>query len=128
MDRAMKTEATNSDQVLEALAEVRRELARLGARVAALEATAGLKAVDRAGGASPPTPPPAPAAAAPPVQAEDLSEEIILVLSAAVAAFLGKKAPIRQIHLVGTAAWAQQGRVSIQASHALQAHHSRSHS
>jgi methylmalonyl-CoA carboxyltransferase large subunit len=114
----MRTEATNSDQVLEALAEVRRELARLGTRVAALEATAGLKAVDR---------PPPTAAPPPPALGEGLSEELVLVLSAAVAAFLGKKAPIRQIHLVGTAAWAQQGRVAIQASHALQAHHARSH-
>src|SRR5262249_12450982 len=52
-----------------------------------------------------------------------LSEELILVISAASAAFLGKKAPIRQIRLPGSAAWAQEGRVTIQASHALSAHH-----
>jgi methylmalonyl-CoA carboxyltransferase large subunit len=53
---------------------------------------------------------------------EGLSEEIILVISAAVAAFLGKKAPIRQIRLLGSTAWAQQGRVTIQASHTLDVH------
>jgi methylmalonyl-CoA carboxyltransferase 12S subunit len=50
------------------------------------------------------------------------SEEIVLIISAAVAAFLGKKAPIRQIRLLGSTAWAQQGRVTIQASHTLEAH------
>jgi methylmalonyl-CoA carboxyltransferase large subunit len=52
-------------------------------------------------------------------EAEGLSEELVLVISAAVAAFLGKKAHIRQIRLLGSAAWAQQGRATIQASHAL---------
>jgi methylmalonyl-CoA carboxyltransferase large subunit len=50
----------------------------------------------------------------------------LLVISAAVAAYLGKKPHIRQIRLVGTTAWAQQGRVTIQASHALSARHARS--
>jgi methylmalonyl-CoA carboxyltransferase large subunit len=40
-----------------------------------------------------------------------------------VAAFLGKKPHIRQIRLLGSAAWSQQGRVTIQASHALPGHH-----
>jgi len=43
--------------------------------------------------------------------------EIILVISAAVAAFLGKRASIRQIRLTGETPWAQQGRATIQASH-----------
>jgi methylmalonyl-CoA carboxyltransferase large subunit len=51
--------------------------------------------------------------------AEGLSEEILLVISAAIAAYLGKKAPIRQIRLLRSDAWAQQGRATIQASHAL---------
>jgi methylmalonyl-CoA carboxyltransferase large subunit len=113
----MRTEATSSDPVLQALAEVRRDLARLGTRVAALEAAAGPKVADG---------PTAAVAAPPPAVAEDLSEELVMVLGAAVAAFLGKTAPIRQIHLVGTTAWAQQGRVAIQASHTLEAHRVRS--
>ena len=56
-------------------------------------------------------------------KAEGLSEELVLVISAAIAAFLGKKPHIRQIRLLGSAAWAQQGRVTIQASHALSVHH-----
>jgi methylmalonyl-CoA carboxyltransferase large subunit len=97
--------------VIDTLEALRQELARLGERVAALEAAAG-----SAGRASP-----SPArTAAPAPAAEGLSEEIILVISAAIAAYLGKKPHIRQIRLLGSAAWAQQGRVTIQASHALQ--------
>jgi len=55
--------------------------------------------------------------AAPP---EEITEEELLAISAAIGAFLGVRAHIRQIRLVSTSAWAQQGRVSIQASHRLQ--------
>lgn len=51
---------------------------------------------------------------------EPISEEILMVISAAVAAFLGERAHIRQVRLIRSRAWAQQGRVSIQASHYLQ--------
>jgi len=94
-------ETVSLDHVAELLESLRQELARLSDRVAALE-----------GVAAPVTPanPPVPAA-------EPLSDEIVLVLGAAVAAFLGKKAHIRQIRLLGSAAWLHQGRVTIQASH-----------
>ena len=67
-------------------------------------------------------------AAAPPVLSEPrsepapaaITEEELLAVSAAIGAYLGVRAHIRQIRLVGTSAWAQQGRVSIQASHRLQ--------
>jgi methylmalonyl-CoA carboxyltransferase large subunit len=49
-----------------------------------------------------------------------ITEEEVLAISAAVAAFLGVRAHIKQIRLVSGRAWAQQGRVSIQASHILQ--------
>lgn len=52
--------------------------------------------------------------------AGEITEEELIAVSAAIAAFLGVKPHIRQIRLVGTSAWAQQGRVSIQASHRLQ--------
>ena len=66
--------------------------------------------------------------AAPPVVAEPrietapaaITEEELLAISAAIGAYLGVRAHIRQIRLVSTSAWAQQGRVSIQASHRLQ--------
>src|SRR5450432_3081345 len=49
-----------------------------------------------------------------------ITEEEVLAIAAAIGAYLGVRAHIRQIRLVGTSAWAQQGRVSIQASHMLQ--------
>ena len=116
----MKPETLNSDRLAEAVEALRQEVARLGQRVAALEGAARV---------SPPPPAPVAAAAAPgpqTVQPEGISEEILLVIGAAVAAFLGKKPHIRQIRLLGTTAWAQQGRVTIQASHALAARHTRS--
>jgi methylmalonyl-CoA carboxyltransferase 12S subunit len=120
----METESANWSRVAEVIESLRQELARLGERVAALEKAAGSGGVTR--------PEPADAARSQtvaqqrdrpraPVE-EDLSEEIVLIISAAVAAFLGKKAPIRQIRLLGSTAWAQQGRVTIQASHTLEAH------
>jgi len=69
---------------------------------------------------------PAAASAAAPANApvetrlSGISEEELLAISAALAAYLGVRPHIRQIRLVGTTAWAQQGRVSIQASHRLQ--------
>lgn len=50
---------------------------------------------------------------------EAISEEVLLVISAAVAAFLGERGHIKAVRLVGSARWAQEGRVSIQASHRL---------
>jgi methylmalonyl-CoA carboxyltransferase large subunit len=105
----MKPPTADEADVLKALETVQQELARLGERVAALEAVAGLR----------------PRTATPPAatQPEGLSEELVLVLSAAVAAFLGKKPHLRQIRLLGSSAWAQQGRATVQASHALPVKH-----
>jgi methylmalonyl-CoA carboxyltransferase 12S subunit len=50
-----------------------------------------------------------------------ISEEELLAISAALAAWLGVQPHIRQIRLIRSSAWAQQGRVIIQASHGL--HH-----
>jgi methylmalonyl-CoA carboxyltransferase 12S subunit len=111
----METESVNWSRVADTLESLRQELTQLGERVAALEKVAG------SGGLASPAPTPV-AAVAPAPAAEGLSEEIVLVISAAIAAFLGKKAPIRQIRLLGSTAWAQQGRVTIQASHTLEAH------
>ena len=49
-----------------------------------------------------------------------ITEEELVAIAAALGAYLGVRAHIRQIRLVSTTAWAQQGRVSIQASHRLQ--------
>ena len=90
----------------------------------------------RAAKPAPEPPPPAPEPAravpvarpapAPPVSAE-ITPEILMVLTAAVSAFLGKKAKIRRArvaqHAGLSSAWAQQGRVFVQASHNLPSPH-----
>jgi methylmalonyl-CoA carboxyltransferase large subunit len=68
---------------------------------------------------------PAPAAAlvqAPTEAEEAITPEVLALLSAAVAAFLGKTARIRSARRApgqGSSQWAQQGRVFVQASHNL---------
>jgi methylmalonyl-CoA carboxyltransferase large subunit len=57
-------------------------------------------------------------AAGPTVHGE-ISRDVLLAITAAVAAFLGKRATIHQIRLTGTTAWAMQGRATVQASHGL---------
>ncbi len=64
----------------------------------------------------------APAAKSVAKREEGVSPEILAVITAAVAHFLGKSFRIRSAHLVhpaGSNPWAQQGRVFIQASHNL---------
>lgn len=97
----MSTESTDLARIAAALEALRQEVSRLSERIVALEARAGV----------------APSPAAPDRVKEGLSEEVLLAISAAIAAYLGKKAPIRQIRLLGSAAWSQQGRATIQASH-----------
>jgi methylmalonyl-CoA carboxyltransferase large subunit len=114
----VKPPSGDSTQVLDALGALREEVRRLGERVAALES---------AGGAGRQLSRPARAEQESRPQAEaGISEEVLVVISAAIAAYLGKKPSIRQIRLLGAAAWAQQGRVTIQASHTLSARQTRS--
>jgi methylmalonyl-CoA carboxyltransferase large subunit len=91
------------------VADLESQIAELTKRLAQLESKA----------ASPPVPAPQAAAPMPAPAPETITEEELLAISAAVAAFLGVRAHIRQIRLLSTNAWAQQGRVSIQASHRL---------
>jgi methylmalonyl-CoA carboxyltransferase large subunit len=60
---------------------------------------------------------PSPAAIALVAPRGEVTDEILMVISAAVAAFLGKRAHVRQIRFLGSTAWAEQGRVSVMASH-----------
>ena len=62
-----------------------------------------------------PTPGGAPAGAEP----QALSEQEVLAISAAIAAYLGVRVHIRQIRLISSHMWAQEGRASVQASHRL---------
>jgi methylmalonyl-CoA carboxyltransferase 12S subunit len=96
------------EDVGEVLEKVMAELAALSGRLARLEALNAV-ASSPAAAKETPAPPPAPA----------VSEEEVLAISAALAAYLGVRLHIKQIRLVSSAAWAQQGRVSIQASHRL---------
>jgi methylmalonyl-CoA carboxyltransferase 12S subunit len=93
--------AAPAADVLQALAELRLEIAHLGDRLTALETRA----------------------VAPPPGAAELSDELVGAIVAATSAYLGVRPRIRQIGLVGGGSWAQQGRVSIHASHNLAPHH-----
>jgi methylmalonyl-CoA carboxyltransferase 12S subunit len=88
------------------------ELEALRERVEKLEAlvAAATKAATAADGSNGVKPPPK----------QEISTEIIIAISAAVAAFLGKRASIRQIRLTGETPWAQQGRATVQASHGIE--------
>lgn len=96
----MSQTPTDMAAVAAALEQLREAVGQLTERVAALEQSKA-------------APPAAPAAA------PGLDEEIVMVLSAAIAAYLGEKPRIRQIRLVGSSSWTQHGRATVQASHAL---------
>lgn len=52
----------------------------------------------------------------------EITPELLMVISAAIAAYLGKNVRIRRARFIsdeGPSSWSQQGRVSIQASHAI---------
>ena len=103
------------------LLELRQQLASLSMRVASLEKLAA--PVLQAPVAKPDTPAALIAAEPKPKSSiavePGISEEEVLAISAAVAAWLGVHAHLRQIRLIRSGAWAQQGRASIQASHGL---------
>lgn len=92
------------------VAALRAELQRLSDRIARLEEQRGTAA-------------PAPAAAAPAAPAarpaSTVTEDDMVAIAAAVAAFLGVKAQIRQVRLIQSTAWAQVGRATIHASHRI---------
>jgi methylmalonyl-CoA carboxyltransferase large subunit len=113
----MKTDTVDSSGLAEALESLRHEVSRLHERIVALEAAGGLSRQGAAVVAAPAAS--SVAAPAPAPVPQSLSEEVVLTISAAIAAFLGKKPHIRQIRLIGSALWAQEGRLTIQASHAL---------
>lgn len=47
-------------------------------------------------------------------QEQDIPEEVVIAISAAVASFLGHRAKVKQVHYRTGQAWAQQGRVAVQ--------------
>ncbi|MFZ5927412.1 MAG: hypothetical protein ACOYX1_08175 [Acidobacteriota bacterium] len=95
------------------VAALREHLAALASKLAELEAAAE---------AAPSRAVEVPAEEPPQVE-EPLPEETLAAISAAIAAYLGKRPRIRAIRLVSSPTWAQQGRVSIQASHRISPQH-----
>jgi methylmalonyl-CoA carboxyltransferase large subunit len=47
----------------------------------------------------------------------EVSEDVLLAISAACAAYLGKRAVVKHVHLRRAGGWASQGRASVQQSH-----------
>jgi len=84
-----------SKGTFELMDAMRAEIAALTLRVQALEQSAAKAAAT-----------PAP-----------VTEEDMIAISAAVAAFLGVRARIRQVRLVQSSAWGQVGRMGSHASH-----------
>jgi methylmalonyl-CoA carboxyltransferase large subunit len=124
METKMNGPVPNSDAeaLRVTLEEIRAQLAGLSERVAGLEQLASPAAPESLPAVKAPASEPAVSNAPPTksVAAEaGISEEEILAISAALAAWLGVQPHIRQIRLIRTSAWAQQGRVTIQASHGL---------
>lgn len=91
------TTPEDTGRIIDAIEGLRQEVARLEARIAALEA------------------PPTPAAATRPEPEEAIEPETMMAIAAALAAFFGKKPRIRSIRLLRSNIWGQEGRATIQA-------------
>ena len=105
------TNNTEIAKLAETIESLRGEVELLGERTAALErALSAPTQIDHRETQQTPT-------------ANAIDEETIWAISAAIAAYLGVKPRIRQIVLVQSHPWSQQGRVTIQASRDLVIHH-----
>jgi methylmalonyl-CoA carboxyltransferase 12S subunit len=113
--------ATVPDPHGDAIALLQAQVAALTERLARLETTPAIE--DRAPSAEPAAPPTSESAVSAQTTAPEtdqgVTDEEVLAISAALAAYLGVRLRIRQIRLLSSSNWAQQGRVSIQASHRL---------
>ncbi len=108
---------TTIKDLAEALEKIQAQLTALAERVEQLEA-AGLRP-PAAGEPLPVQAAPEPEPQPEPAKKEEITEEELIAVSAALAAYLGVRVRIKQIRLLSSHSWAQQGRVSIQASHRL---------
>ncbi len=108
---------TKSQDLAKALEQVQAQLAELSRRFELLEA-ATVKAPPAAANGTSAAPV---EKAAPPPEPEkpSITEEELLAISAALGAYLGVRIRIKHIRLLSSRVWAQEGRVSIQASHRL---------
>ncbi|HYO81057.1 MAG TPA: hypothetical protein VES20_06630 [Bryobacteraceae bacterium] len=106
---------TALEKLARTVEELQRQVAVLTERIAQMEGPIVETAVE--------PPPPAAASGALHEAAPDdepaIPQDVLLALSAAVAAYLGERQHIRAVRLIGSTRWSQEGRVSIQASHRL---------
>ena len=91
----MSTEAGSADPQEQSVAELVEAVRSLSERVAQLEAELAHRRQQNPG----------------------VPEDVAIAISAAVAAFLGHRAKIKQMHYRTGQAYAQQGRVVVQAHH-----------
>jgi methylmalonyl-CoA carboxyltransferase 12S subunit len=106
-----KSKTAGSGQSSETVESLRQEIHRLSERISQLENSQLAE------------PPVAPPQQSEPNEADNVAPEIIMAISAAIAAYLGVEPHIRQIRLLHSHPWGQQGRVTIQASHRIRAGH-----
>ncbi|TWU65426.1 MULTISPECIES: hypothetical protein [Crateriforma] len=93
----MTDDQKNNDEIVAMLKSLRQDIQGLQSRVASLE-----KAMESVENSKPP-----------------IDEQRLMIISSAIAAYLGVKPQIRQIRLISSKTWAHQGRATIHASHAL---------
>lgn len=101
-------------EILATLRALRDEVRGLSSRLTELEgclAAAGIQPP----AAAPSVVEPAPATA--PTATAEITEDELLAISAAVAAYLGVRAHIRQVRLIQSTTWGQIGRLNVHASH-----------
>jgi len=119
-----KTPGSKTSDLLARIADLEERIRKLeaarDAAVSGLVAATSMPAAAQASAAAA-AKPAAPPAAVPDAR-EEITEEVMLVIAATVAAFLGERAHVRHVRLLSSEAWAQQGRVSVMASHRWAAH------
>ena len=116
MAKITKTTKITMQGLAELLENIQAQLTELSERVERLEAAGPKQPAVEEMIPVPVTPETAPQPA--PVK-EEITEAELIAISAALAAYMGVRIRIKQIRLLSSHAWAQQGRVSIQASHYL---------
>jgi methylmalonyl-CoA carboxyltransferase large subunit len=110
---------TKTSDLAEILKQVQTQLAELSEKVERLESAAGPSKPAEKSATEAPVTAAEPKAAEPAPARPELTDEQMLAISAALAAYLGVRVRIREIRLISSSAWAKQGRVSLQASHIL---------
>jgi len=116
-----KTGKSPLQLLLQEVGELRREIREQGKRLTELEMALS-RTAGKATNMSTAGPAVAPLAAA---AGDEITPERMAVIAAVVTAFLGRNVRIHQARLVNpevVSSWAQQGRVFVQASHALVRH------